>query len=402
MTIPVPYALRNGILVSIDEVERGLKCNCTCPDCHQPLIARMGEKRVAHFAHQGKTNCKGGLETIVHKICKEIIAENLVFTTPRFFYERELIPKKVVIVEEVLLEKRLDNIVPDIIIKTENRSLLIEIVVTHDVDIEKENKIRALNLAAIRINARDLVQNLFDKGDFKMEDPEFREELINGTQYKSWIFNPKGERLKDELINSKQEEQSLVVEGSFKEFMTEKPAKKPKKTWVDDGYPGGRAIEIMNFKKTDGSLFYFVDSCPRYVRRWKSGIRKGRPYATVHDCFECPFLNKHIPDEKPEYSGTVYCLGEGVDPMKFDIEGSYLIEEINKTGRFIVKSEEYHDLFYHRYKKALHRFILLNDASIWDATDKEKPPVFILGKKRKKLMFLKVVVDNKGTENMLQ
>ena len=41
-------ALKNGNLISIDEVESGLKCNCFCPVCNSQLVARKGKERVHH------------------------------------------------------------------------------------------------------------------------------------------------------------------------------------------------------------------------------------------------------------------------------------------------------------------------------------------------------------------
>ena len=52
-----PFALRNEQIIMIEDVleeERGLECNCICPACKEPFIARMGEKKVHHFAHSGK------------------------------------------------------------------------------------------------------------------------------------------------------------------------------------------------------------------------------------------------------------------------------------------------------------------------------------------------------------
>ncbi len=45
------YALdTHGKMVYIEDVPNGLACNCICPQCHEPLIARNGgEIREHHF-----------------------------------------------------------------------------------------------------------------------------------------------------------------------------------------------------------------------------------------------------------------------------------------------------------------------------------------------------------------
>lgn len=57
MYIKNPFGLRDGKIVMIEDIssdERGLKCNCLCPNCKDPLIARLGDIKCHHFAHSGK------------------------------------------------------------------------------------------------------------------------------------------------------------------------------------------------------------------------------------------------------------------------------------------------------------------------------------------------------------
>ncbi len=55
----IPFGVKDGRLVDITRVERGLKCGCTCPSCGQRLVARMGEKTTPHFAHDKDADGQG-------------------------------------------------------------------------------------------------------------------------------------------------------------------------------------------------------------------------------------------------------------------------------------------------------------------------------------------------------
>lgn len=57
MELRNPFGLRNGELIVISDLtaaEKGAKCNCVCPSCDAPFLARMGDVRQHHFAHSGE------------------------------------------------------------------------------------------------------------------------------------------------------------------------------------------------------------------------------------------------------------------------------------------------------------------------------------------------------------
>lgn len=70
------FALKNGQLVSIDEVPNGNDCGCQCPACGKDLCARNnGTKRIHHFAHQSGADCPGAVESSIHLLAKKVIKE---------------------------------------------------------------------------------------------------------------------------------------------------------------------------------------------------------------------------------------------------------------------------------------------------------------------------------------
>ena len=86
-----PYARRCGRLITIhdlDESERGAACGAECPLCKAPFIARMGEKKVWHFAHSGE-GCDQEKLIInsTYEMAKEAIEHYGFIVTPALYFE---------------------------------------------------------------------------------------------------------------------------------------------------------------------------------------------------------------------------------------------------------------------------------------------------------------------------
>lgn len=66
----------NGDFVHIDEVPKGLACNCYCPSCKEKLVAKNGGTiRIHHFAHASGVDCEGAYESMLHQLAKLRIQE---------------------------------------------------------------------------------------------------------------------------------------------------------------------------------------------------------------------------------------------------------------------------------------------------------------------------------------
>lgn len=130
MPVKLKYGVGNSNkLLHINEVERGIACNCSCPECGDSLIARKGEKNQYHFAHSSGIECKSAPETAIHKLAKEIILEN---------EEICLNEKSIYQYDSCELEKSYELKIIDAIVTKGQETLFVEIVVTNNISKEKE------------------------------------------------------------------------------------------------------------------------------------------------------------------------------------------------------------------------------------------------------------------------
>lgn len=183
------YALCDDELVNISQVCSGLKCNCVCPACGSKLVARKGEKKIHHFAHYNTEECEYGYETSLHLGAKQILLEAKEITLPDVYLrfpnshkEKELIsPAQRIKIDTVVLEKGIDDIIPDVIIKVNDKFLMLEIFVTHRIDDIKLNKIRKIGISTIEID--------FSRQKDIITYEKLKETIINGIEDKEWIYN---------------------------------------------------------------------------------------------------------------------------------------------------------------------------------------------------------------------
>ncbi len=302
MEFKLSYGLRNDELLTIEEVEGGLSCDCVCPACKNQLIARKGNIKAHHFAHYKSIDCLSGQETALHIISKKLIEKSKTFKTPILFYPDtsfEIFDETEIIFDNVKLEKKIGEIIPDIIIESKGKQLLVEIVVNNPISWQKLQRIRSYNLPVIEVYAKHLFKRFYNLRSFGPQENQFEKELVYGTKYKRWLNNPK--------INS--------TKRNLKENYAEE--------------------KVVKYFKTDEIGYYnFVNECPLEKRVWKSGRNSGKPYASIdHDCNTCKFCvsidYKHIPHNRLDiiwYSipKKVYCLGY----LKEDFQE--LLKEINK------------------------------------------------------------------------
>lgn len=252
------YALKDGNIVSIDEVQSGKDCGCVCPACGDELIAHKGQKRMHHFKHRSSEDCEYGYESSLHLAAKDILSRSKKMVIPPIYVEfpqsgkpKELISKERKIpIDDVELEKRFDDIIPDIVVYSGDKYFFIEIYVTHPIDDEKLKKLKEKNISTIEIDLSKI------KRDISVE--ELSDILLKTSPQKSWKYN--------------------AVSGKWYQRFVKASDKMP---------------------LTQRGLALHVDGCPIGIRNWK-----GKNYANfVDDCTGCEYCISYA------HEGYILCSG---------------------------------------------------------------------------------------------
>ena len=71
----------------IGEVARGAACGCLCPECGSPLVAKLGDEREWHFAHeagQERPECEAGATNMLRRLAAEYLRAQPLLELPRY------------------------------------------------------------------------------------------------------------------------------------------------------------------------------------------------------------------------------------------------------------------------------------------------------------------------------
>ena len=265
--IQLPYGIKDGKLFHISQVKSGLACGCVCPFCDAKLVARKGKEVAIHFAHYSGTSCSGATETALHLAAKDILEDKKHITLPTVCVKfksgyRPTGKSRIYKIDSVHAEKKLGNIIPDLILEIKQRKLLVEVFVTHKVGREKLNKIKELGISAIEIDLSSAHR------DMPMEI--LTELIVNGTDNKKWLNNERAnleyKKLMDKAIRKK-----LVRSG-----------------WSDR-----------------------VENCPKKMHKWRGNYVF---HPRLNYCLKCEYCLETEPDTGSiEY---ICCIGHIQDAFK--------------------------------------------------------------------------------------
>lgn len=335
-TLNLTYALKDNRLVHISEVESGLQCGCKCPACGEILIAKKGDKVIHHFAHKSTIECEFGYQTSLHLAAKKVISENGIIRVPALYLtfpqtgKKELIEQEGMLqVSEVILEKKLDNIIPDILLVTNIGKIIVEIFVTHEIDLEKKKKIKVLGIPTIEIDLSKIERGISEQ--------DLQEVLISGNEHKEWIYNGKREECYKNFL--KVSEIKPVITRNYALHIDNCPI--GKRVWKQKPY--------ANFLYDCQECDYFIG----YKSIWKNDIEQrmilctGKQRIAHIEDFKVPF-EKRVQNFEEKRELEIYELvGQGICPQC----GSELVIRHSKYGEFFGCSNYPHCRFTFNYDK---------------------------------------------------
>lgn len=224
------YGLLNGTknkLVHIDVAENGKECNCECPNCHAPLVARNGGKggryrqNIHHFAHaSGYEPCGKGSMSALHILAQQIIKQEKKVMLPA--YDRQFVKKSAEqfafedVELEVVCTGENSTRRPDCIGTPYNdASLWIEIYCCNPINQERREDINQRKQYCIEIDFSNLLETDYT-------EDVIRKRLLDSHDDREWICHPvwdkeEEDREKEEQRKQEEARRKLMEEARQRE-----------------------------------------------------------------------------------------------------------------------------------------------------------------------------------------
>jgi len=198
LLLPFAKRLSDEKFVSPDEVPRGQACNCVCPGCEHPVVAKQGTEKAWHFAHMKASDCANAYEKSVHELAKQLIRERKLLRVPAFAVrqtawdafgtpisaEEIVFESKLVSLDTCVAGKVLGEVSPDLVGAVGDREILVEITVFHRLMPEKRDRLLQTGKAVVEI----------DLGVFKSVQASrelLEHELFGNHLNRRWIYHPR-------------------------------------------------------------------------------------------------------------------------------------------------------------------------------------------------------------------
>lgn len=258
------YAVSKSGWAHISSVKSGLECNCSCPVCNAPLIARKGSIKSHHFAHIRNSKCKAGNNDSLIYLIANILKEAKRIVVPGFDFHNIIGENNIncniyyeycyIKPEKVIIDIKKNGI----FIKYQNTHTLFLRIITLENkliknDINKKYSILSLNLE-----------------DFSYDTPIYilKNIITEKRDKKSWIYNKEADECFKKLLDNSN---SLKIYRYSKSFSGQVfcPLR-----------PGNSPIEVGTVCFGKPCKYYFMDDWHELYCLAKNGKAINPPSST--------------------------------------------------------------------------------------------------------------------------
>lgn len=189
----LPYGLtKDERLVHVSEVVSGLACECVCPNCHGPLVARKGSERVHHFAHNNLICSDPAGESWRHILAKRVLETNASLTLPEVSAviggtRQVLMNARTLPYTDPKIEVPYEGLVADGVVTMSGRPLLVEFHVTHRSGEEKCARLREQDLATVEIDLSQFVLSMSHEDNVRVILHEAPRQWLWNRRREKWV-----------------------------------------------------------------------------------------------------------------------------------------------------------------------------------------------------------------------
>ena len=296
--LPILYGCDSaGVSWHIDDVVCGLDCDCFCPSCGQPLIAKnQGEKRIHHFAHRGG-QCKWGVESVATMLAMQAIEKRQAMYFPTLWYfdavdrRRKMVSDalklRVTSVREVDVTKRK---APALLVTCrggeKEMTFAVVVALSHTLKDTQADELCGMSDGVVLVDLkadfdyeRDVQGRHFNRDELaeRYQDPEYIEYvMVDGEDYiTSWVRNKtcddleRASRARAEEDRRKREEEALVRRQQEEERRRREEVERQRQTALEEEYRKERASKEacegalrVSYRPVAKFLDYDIDHWP--------------------------------------------------------------------------------------------------------------------------------------------
>lgn len=173
-----------GQMVHVDSVSNGLSCDCHCPYCKEPLMAKHGEIKTHHFAHQSnerQATLKICYQVILYKVAEQIVKTAKHIHAPSYY---RIFPEKDICFTDVRIDGQFERVdkQPDVVATADDGTqYLIEFTFAHKVQHKQPVDYQNTNCLEIDLTG----QTLESLKNFLLYSPESRKWVNHDSYFNS-------------------------------------------------------------------------------------------------------------------------------------------------------------------------------------------------------------------------